>query len=271
MHEILNLTPPDPWTMNSGFSQAIAVESKKMIDYYKDEGFLKDRLRLTGSLADDQMYQIRQNRSQKIKQFTKRIGIKNDKPLILFAAPPNQNIDGSRCKFEFDSYEEALKFIANNLCIFSEKYNIIVRPHPNFSNIKNILKDYSLTITLEDTAQLIALSDIYIASASATIRWAIACGVPTINYDLFHYNYPEYLEERGVVNISRKEDFTYAVKELCADPEYYKNLKIKQELSAKNWSEMDGNSADRIMALCDTLIQNQKIERSPNSVGRKAR
>src|SRR6185312_4020933 len=36
--EQLNLTPPNPWLLNSGYADAIAVESDAMQDYYKAAG-----------------------------------------------------------------------------------------------------------------------------------------------------------------------------------------------------------------------------------------
>ncbi len=34
---------------------------------------------------------------------------------------------------------------------------------------------------------LVPLCSLYVASVSATIRWAIACGKPVVNYDVYRF------------------------------------------------------------------------------------
>ena len=76
--------------------------------------------------------------------------------------------------------------------VHSKQYNIIVRPHPGHMDLEDCLEGTACKKITRDTALLIPLCDIYIAFASATIRWAITAGKPVLNYDIFQYNYEDY-------------------------------------------------------------------------------
>ncbi len=56
--ELLGLTPPNPWLMNSGHADAIAVESDAMRDYCLAAGLPARQLVTTGSLTDDVMAEV---------------------------------------------------------------------------------------------------------------------------------------------------------------------------------------------------------------------
>ena len=60
-------------------------------------------------------------------------------------------------------------------------------------------------MTYDDTAHLVAISDILLAFASATIRWGLSCKIPIINYDVFNYCYDDFIHESGVKNINSLE------------------------------------------------------------------
>ena len=53
--EVAGLAPPLPWVFNSGYADAVAMESEAMIDYYVDAGMSRKAMVLTGTLTDDEM------------------------------------------------------------------------------------------------------------------------------------------------------------------------------------------------------------------------
>ena len=139
-HEIFRLTPPNPWMMNSGYSYKIAVESSKILDFYLNEGFRRDRLALTGCLADDLQHSMLKDRKNLKKELCNTLEIDESKPIILVAAPPNQLVAGDRPGFEFDNFRNGLKTVFNALDVHSKQYNIIVRPHPGHMDLEIVLK-----------------------------------------------------------------------------------------------------------------------------------
>lgn len=115
-------------------------------------------------------------------------------------------------------------------------------------------------VTQIDTTRLVALSDIYLAFASATIRWAISCGIPTINYDMFYYDFSDYKNVQGVLNACTKEEFKLAINTMN-QPEHFIAIKKQLDTEKRKWGNLDGKSTHRINDLVKGLIHLKKVPR----------
>ncbi len=78
--ELLGLTPPNPWLMNSGHADAIAVESDAMRDYCLRGGHPARQLVTTGSLTDDILADVLDGVPQRRRALLERFGLQNDRP-----------------------------------------------------------------------------------------------------------------------------------------------------------------------------------------------
>ena len=72
----------------------------------------------------------------------------------------------------------------------------------------------NVRIAARRTSELVPLCDLYVASVSSTIRWAIACGKPVINYDVYRYRYTDFLNLEGVLVIEEQNEFREIVQRL---------------------------------------------------------
>ena len=64
------------------------------------------------------------------------------------------------------------------------------------------------------TAEMVPASDIYVASISSTIRWAITCGKPVVNYDVYRYRYTDFLAVPGVLATEEQAEFRAVLQRL---------------------------------------------------------
>ena len=102
----------------------------------------------------------------------------------------------------------------------ADRFAVVVRPHPRLSEpMLAPLRQANLAICWDDTATLVPLCDLYVASISATIRWAIACGKPVVNYDVFQYRFDDYDGVPGNILVNDIASFRQALSELAANPE----------------------------------------------------
>jgi hypothetical protein len=248
-HEWLRVTPPDPWMMNSGFADVVAVENEAMRDYYGAAGIAAEKMSVVGAVYDDALFEARRSRSRQLKELRNQLGLSSDKPLLLIGGCPDQI---SACPgSDFSSMREAVAFMAESLRPMQAHYNIVVRPHPNYLPMAAEFARHGIPSSMIDTVRLVAASDAYIAFASATIRWAIACGIPTINYDLFQYNYDDFRNVPGVVEARTQDDFRAAVAALRPDGEAFARQSAQITASSRRWSMFDGRCVERIEGLVD--------------------
>lgn len=259
-HIITRSSPPNPWMMNSTYANIIAVENEQMLKYYKQNGIPPSKMKITGACYDDNLAAFLLNKFEERKKLYNELNINSDKPFLLIGGFPNQLTGGTPPGFDFADAEEAVDFIGNCLRELRNDYEIIFRPHPNYLELGELFAKKNFLVTHIDTARLVALSDIYIAFASATIRWAISCGIPTINYDIFYYDFSDYKHVQGVLNVCAKDDFRKAT-QMISEPEQLLSLKTYLETEKLEWGYMDGGSTGRIQSLVQELLQTKKIRR----------
>ncbi|MCS7015069.1 MAG: hypothetical protein NZM42_02980 [Gemmatales bacterium] len=254
--EWLGISSPLPWLMNGTYADRIAVESPFMRDFYQRQGVPPSQIAVTGTANDDAMYEALQHRESYLRQLYAQYGMPSDRPMILCALPPVTSAMAG-LKEEFRSYQDMLRFWLACLSEI-EGYNIFISLHPTMNRLEfEFLQEggwWGMALAPPDTARMISLCDIYIASVSSTIRWAIACGKPVINYDVYRFRFPDFRPARGVVTVESKEDFRRVLRRLTSDPEYYEALRRAQAESQAYWGMIDGKSTPRLLTTIEELI-----------------
>ncbi len=248
--ELLGLAPRQPWLYNGEETAVTAVESEFMFQYYRKQGLPVERLIVTGALYDDVLTNNGQNAELHRVALYQELSLPSNRPLLLCALPPSQF--PRSC--EFTNYEELVRFWLETLAALSG-WNVVVRPHPRLTD-KEIepLKGFGVRITEHDTASLIPLCDLYVASVSATIRWAIACGKPVVNYDVYRTGYTDYEEAKGVITMNDQASFVATLRRLTSEPDYYARVTALQRECMTQWGKLDGKSGERMLQLFDDVI-----------------
>lgn len=247
--ERLGLAPPLPWVINSGQATVIAAESERMVDFYVEAGISREKLVLTGSLADDAIAAALAERDNLRETVWRELQLPVRGRLALLALPPDQNFSE---RTEFESYREMSEWLVGRIAALPD-CALIVRPHPRHTAEEmRYLERHNVRVTQRDTASLIAICDLYVACASATIRWAIAARRPVINYDVFQYGYSDYAGAPGVTTVKSRSQFEDALAHMAAaDPGREGQ---EQDRNAVRWGELDGGAGRRTIQLFDSLL-----------------
>ena len=245
--KILGIEVPNPWILHSTHADIIFVETAAALDYAKRLGFNERKLRLTGSLFLDEMHSV----------YQQQIFIDSSSPsrknIVTSALPPDMfsySVAGN-CEFKsyaalVDAWCSALKEIPNS--------HIVVSLHPTTSlNIANQVRRHGIHVSSDETHLLISQSDLYIASISATIQWAISAGVPVVNYDVYDYCYPDYDGISSVTLVKSYSEFKRLLKTATHGliPNSNRDPKI---IGGNPSSQLDGKSGDRTLSEITKLL-----------------
>lgn len=260
-HEWLRISPPDPWMMNSGYANIICVDSQASRDYFLHSGIPQSKLVVTGSISQDLLFAEYEEKEQRLAALRRELGLEGTKPLLLISGCPNQ-LEGKVPFCQFATMEEIAAHLGRAVSELSSDYHLVVRPHPNYMGFGELLKPWGVVTATIPTSRLVPLSDLFIAFASATIRWAIACAVPTINYDVFHYSYGEFSGASGVRTVSDADEFLVALGGMVQDGEDYTAAKARIIADATHWSMMDGRCAERIDSAIDAACSSGHVLRT---------
>lgn len=240
MIELVGSSVQNPWNGDDS-ADAIFLESPKMASaFLMDKGSL-DKVRITGSLSQDKLYQYSQD---PVKSF--------NVPYIIFAVPPDQTgnmIPG----FEFSNYTNLItcwvKFITDQ-----KVFKVLLSIHPREESIKEILlKMDGVEIYEGDILKIIPDCKLFICSISGLVRSTALMGIKSIYYDCFHYNLMEYRDVKTVEYAFSfehfKDLFTIFTNNYLNDNTLALNIDIDNE-----WGFYDGKSVDRTIEELKLLL-----------------
>ena len=253
--ELLRLSPPKPWLFNSSHADVITMESDAMWDYYDAAGMPASQMVVTGSTADDVMAGVRAEARAEREALCRSLGLPADKPILLTALPPNF-IDqpGGRPECDFKDYESLADFWLQ-ACGEIAGCNVIIALHPSVSLSEAAkFERYGARVSALGTAELVPLCDVFVASISSTIRWAIACARPVVNYDVYRYRYTDFIGVEGVLTLEEQEEFIATLQRIFADLDFAADLRAKQQRVASHWGQLDGCSGQRMVDLTKRLL-----------------
>lgn len=253
--EWLGLAPPSPWILHSGDADAIALESEAMREYCLSAGLPPDQLALTGSVNHDNLVKILKEATQRRADLYRRLDLPADRPLILSALPPNEFYrTGGRPECNFQVYEELVEFWVQSLAAV-KGYNVVISLHPSikFEQLQYI-EQWGVRIARDHTVGLVPLCDIFVASVSTTIQWAIVCGKPVVNYDVYRFGYTDYALAKGVITVEEKKGFIAVLQRLVKDRAFYEDIAMCQKACSDRWGRLDGLASERILQLFDQLV-----------------
>jgi len=265
--EVLGLSSPAPWILNRGRAASIALDSEAQRDLYLRLGFPPGQLSVTGDVSGAILYNALTNRERLLEELCSGEGLQPGRPLILCGFPPDQYLGTDVGQFEFPSYDALISAWMDSFRALGNRANILVRPHPRIS-IDRLAgyENANIKFTRRQTAELIPLCDLYVASISATIRWAIACGIPTVNYDTFRYRYADYNSAPGVVSVETLDEFRALIARFMDDPQFAAGLAERQRGVMKYWGRLDDKVADRLSALVGEAVDAGGASQLPDRV-----
>jgi hypothetical protein len=103
------------------------------------------------------------------------------------------------------------------------------------------------------------LADALVACVSSVIRWALACGLPVVDYDLYRFGYYYFRGEPNVHTVETRRDFEHALANLARRLSPGQHVPpTGQRIS--EWGWLDGQSTQRIASLLARLAKNSAVQ-----------
>jgi len=253
--EHLKCVPTIPWVTNSGPEGFFAVDNAFLKDFYSREGVDTSKWRVIGSLAEDCLFRNLEKKAEVNERIARNLGLNSSLPVVLIGLPPEQFSLGIREGMEFDNYRSLVDFIIDTVkACCGGRYNILVNLHPRTSK-KDVAYIESDMVRIIDgpIEEILPVAVLYVSVISATIRWAIACGVPVLNFDAYQAHYADYNGLAGVVEVNTKKQFELELSSIVNGPTYLEQLTANQKIDAQRMFRLDGHAKDRIVELMEQL------------------
>lgn len=209
--EELNLAPRNPWIVNTGLTDKLLVESSRMAEAYVMAKVPKKRIAVVGTPMIDR---LRQSEEQIAEQRKRVIGEDNQRKILLCAIPPDQY--PGRPAVEYPTYMKLLGGWLQLLRDVQDSYAVIISPHPTLSSSSlEFLRKDGFEVLEGGVAGLIPICDVYLASVSSTIKWAVASGKRVVNYDCYRYDYENLRSDPDILTVFSANDAKAALAEIA--------------------------------------------------------
>jgi hypothetical protein len=244
--EAHGLAPCNPWTVHGGHADILAAESEAMLEHYRREGLPESKLRLVGALGADDVASFMQGDPASMASFqsgTKRL---RGSTAVLCALPPDYT-DERPGLAAFASYRELIDAWLAALTALPDA-KLTFQLHPALRPEDAALVRERVPVSDANITQLIACCDILVTSVSSIIRLAIAARKPVVNFDVYRFNYPDYVGAPGVFHVRDPADFRNVLAGLVSGALYDEAI-ASMKTSSHRWGTMDGKSGERLNAL----------------------
>ncbi|MDP3871360.1 MAG: hypothetical protein Q8Q80_01740 [Methyloversatilis sp.] len=243
--ELTATAPFNPWLVNAGHADAIAVESSAMKQAYSRFGFPAAKLKPIGHPLQDVLAVVAGERRARRTALFAQYNLPAHRQLAVVAMPPDQLASRSCVYRQYADVVSAFARLPGELT----GANVVVSPHPNISAEGRALIRATGAVLVETTvADLLPLADLYICSVSSTIKWALGCGIPVIDFDCYGYGYADYRELPQVMSAVDESGFRTALLRF-GDPAEQAQLGALATRGSEYWGAIDGMALDRLLEL----------------------
>ncbi len=235
----LGVFPNNPWVLGSGCCDFMLLESDREKERLIRLGGDASKYITTGAASHDDLYNSLLEKKSINDALIKKYQLSYDRNIVI-SLP--QYFEHGLCekKLHFQ-YIEDLLYQLSDL-----NFNLIISLHPkmNLDNYIYLKSKFQIVILEESLSNVIVVADIFLATYSSTIAWALMCQIPVVIFDHIGLNYSDFYSEFDFKVV--KDNL-----ELKAEVEHKIDLlsSISSENEVKNLSPFDGACVDRIVCL----------------------
>lgn len=127
----------------------------------------------------------------------------------------------------------------------SQKYEVWISLHPTVVGVlpPSLFEDAGLRLLRWPLIDFVHCADMFMATVSSTLIWAVQCRIPTINFDCYDYAYPEF-DEMGCLTVTTLGALNQMLAAMVSsDPA----IAAPSQQVAEYWSFPAGGSRERIV------------------------
>lgn len=242
------MLPPVPWHPGGGHSTVLAVDGEESRERAAATGVRPEKIRVTGQPSHDVLFGIRSRRDTARGELLARYELNPNAQTILVALPQL----AEHGLMSWSDHWREIRFLLHTLTAISANVLIALHPRTSRAAYTRFEREFKCRILAEPTAAVVPLADLYVASYSSTVRWAILCGVPVLLFD-FYFGYESLMNYGGTVRITRRSDLDVVYRRLVGDAAERARLASEAAHAAPRLAPFDGQACRRLVDLAREL------------------
>ena len=249
-----DMLPENPWVMGGGHSTFILADGEETKGRYVKLGCKQEKIIITGHPSHDNLYSLYQNRHSLKNSLNQKYTFDPGKKLIILALPQLAEHGINDWKTHWDE----IRFLCRTFSLLQANCLISLHPKMKYEQYEFIETEYNIPISKQPLSEILPAADIFAATFSSTIQWAVLCQIPSIVFDFYGFNYTMYDYLTGTRIINKKTELPGELEKLIKDEHYYAHMVSEQKRFSNYISPFDGKCMKRIVdvILC-TRVNNE--------------
>jgi len=196
-----------PWYIGNGLVDVVCIDSKHSFHRYSKNKVPNNKLRVVGDIAYDSLYHSFSNRETNREEIQTKYSLNPDKKLIVCALP--QLAEHGFCSWE--NHWKEIEFLVDSLASQNESLLLSLHPKMAVQKYKYLEDKFDCKIVEERLFKILPCADLFVATFSSTVIWAVLCGINSVVVDFYDLNYSMYDFLSSVVKVNEKGQLVKAL------------------------------------------------------------
>ena len=237
-----DMLPENPWVMGGGNSTFVLADGEETKERYIRLGCKPEKIIVTGHPVHDNLFNLHKNRHKLRSSLNQEYAFGPGKKLIILALPQL----AEHGIMDWKSHWGEIRFLCDTFSL--QKANCLISLHPKmkYDRYRFIEDEYNIPISKQPLSEILPAADIFAATFSSTIQWAVLCQIPSIVFDFYGFNYSAYDYLSGTKIINRKTELPGELEKLIKNENYYAHMVAEQKKFSGYISPFDGKCMERI-------------------------
>lgn len=172
---------PAPWAYGGGATDVVTLYSESIRERQLELGVPAHKLAVTGQCAMDDLHALAMRRDELKHELSTRYGLRSGQPLIVLAVPHHAE-HGLMAAVQHDALTTGL---FGDLSATGAALLLSLHPRSRPEDYRQAAELAGAVISDQPLLEILPAADLFVATHSSTVRWAILLGTPTMVLDDF--------------------------------------------------------------------------------------
>lgn len=170
-----------PWAYGGGATDMVTLYSESIKLKQLQLGVPAEKMVVTGQCAMDELYTLAKRRTELKRELFVQYGFQGDRPLIVLAVPHHaeHGLMGAA------DHDDMTGNLFSDLRTIGAEVLLSLHPRSRAEDYQLLANRAGVAIATQPLLEILPAADLFVATHSSTVRWAVLLKTPTIVLDDF--------------------------------------------------------------------------------------
>jgi hypothetical protein len=231
------------WYYGGGAVDLCTKIGEDDFEHARRDGAPVEKFIVTGQPSMDDLHRARTNAEVRRSELMSKYALPAGRPLIICAVPHS----AEQAHIGWDRHMELTAQLFHALSVSGGNVLLSLHPRSDPKTYDDLARIGGCRIITERLNEVLPAADLFVATYSSTVRWAVAMHIPTIMVDFLNFNFAQFTGLPGTVVERDPIGVERTLQRLVGSPQERERLSNAAREGASTIAELDGNASKRII------------------------